>query len=607
MYRNLTEQEIAALVSNGCSSEDWNAIRVKDGFVTSTVVLSRFTGNVSLGIFDGESGIRNSVICNCSISDGCTVRNVGYLSGYRIGQGAVIDGCGTVSSSGKSFFGNGTRVNVMSETGENAITLSEGMSAQAAFIYASGAGCSGYACPEDFPEGEIEEGAVLRNVLKISDVTVRKHACLEGCLCLEDGTVGQGAHVGFGVICRHFIISPYSDVDEGANLHRCYVGEGTVITRAFSGSDSFFSSNCHFENGEAVSLFAGPCTVSHHKSALLIGLMCSFLNAGSGTNMSNHAYKLGPVHSGLLGRGCKTASNSYIVHPVACAPFTTVMGNHYGHPDTSLFPFSYLVEKEGHSWIVPGISITSCGTFRDGLKWPSRDRRRSEKPADRIDFRVFNPYVAEKMLAAVDILSSMLQEHAEPSEYMEYGRVRIGVQAAHRGIGLYRMALKSYLGGVMADWLESGLELPLSVRPSGIKWCDAAGMVMPLHEIENISGRISAGTLCGNAGIEEALDAVYAQLPDIERQWAASLLPSVFGTSDGQVTVKDMRHIIRTWASEQEKLYEAIRKDAFKEFSPAMSMNKPESTRLLLDDFRAIVDRSANELKIRKKRIASAL
>ena len=47
--------------------------------------------------------------------------------------------------------------------------------------------------------------------------------------------------------------------------------------------------------------------------------------------------------------------------------------------------------------------------------------------------------------------------------------------------------------------------------------------------------------------------------------------------------------------------------DAFKEFSPAMSMNKPESTRLLLDDFRAIVDRSANELKIREERIASAL
>jgi hypothetical protein len=39
---------------------------------------------------------------------------------------------------------------------------------------------------------------------------------------------------------------------------------------------------------------------------LLLAGLFSFFNAGSGTNQSNHLYKLGPVHQGVLERGCKT-------------------------------------------------------------------------------------------------------------------------------------------------------------------------------------------------------------------------------------------------------------------------------------------------------------
>ena len=65
----------------------------------------------------------------------------------------------------------------------------------------------------------------------------------------------------------------------------------------------------------ACSIFAGPYTVTHHKSTLLIAGLYSFMNAGSSSNQSNHMYKLGPVHQGILERGTKTTSNSYIVFP----------------------------------------------------------------------------------------------------------------------------------------------------------------------------------------------------------------------------------------------------------------------------------------------------
>lgn len=81
-------------------------------------------------------------------------------------------------------------------------------------------------------------------------------------------------------------------------IRNCYVGQGSVIDKGFTAHDSLFFANCSMENGEACAVLAGPYTVSMHKSSLLIGCQTSFMNAGSGTNMSNHMYKFGPVHWG---------------------------------------------------------------------------------------------------------------------------------------------------------------------------------------------------------------------------------------------------------------------------------------------------------------------
>ena len=63
-----------------------------------------------------------------------------------------------------------------------------------------------------------------------------------------------------------------------------------------------------------------------HKSSLLIAGMFSFLNAGSGSNQSNHMYKLGPIHQGVVERGSKTTSDSYILWPAKVGAFSLIMG-----------------------------------------------------------------------------------------------------------------------------------------------------------------------------------------------------------------------------------------------------------------------------------------
>lgn len=76
--------------------------------------------------------------------------------------------------------------------------------------------------------------------------------------------------------------------------------------------------------------------------------MFSFLNAGSGSNQSNHMYKLGPIHQGVVDRGSKTTSDSYILWPAHIGAFSLVMGRHVSHSDTSRLPFSYLIENAGN-------------------------------------------------------------------------------------------------------------------------------------------------------------------------------------------------------------------------------------------------------------------
>ena len=53
-YRNLTEDEILRLKSQSCLADDWEKVRVADGFSTEFVHHTRFSGEVKLGVFQGE-------------------------------------------------------------------------------------------------------------------------------------------------------------------------------------------------------------------------------------------------------------------------------------------------------------------------------------------------------------------------------------------------------------------------------------------------------------------------------------------------------------------------------------------------------------------------
>ena len=246
---------------------------------------------------------------------------------------------------GHSSFGNGKEIEVLNEGGGRELMLFDKLNAQLAFmlvfyrhesalINAINNMIQEYSIMRTSETGNIGKGTVIMNTGTISNVEIGEYVTIRGTTLLENGTVVSNGYapvvIGEGVIARNFIVQSGSTVDGAALLENCFVGQSVEMGKQFSAENSVFFANSEAFHGEAVSVFAGPYTVSHHKSTLLIAGMFSFFNGGSGTNQSNHMYKLGPVHQGIVERGSKTGSFAYMLWPSRIGAFTVVDGKEHG-------------------------------------------------------------------------------------------------------------------------------------------------------------------------------------------------------------------------------------------------------------------------------------
>ena len=601
-YRHLTQEETDILKSNGCWAENWSNIYVVDDFVPEYIIRVNFYGIVRLGSFAAgmplpgglsvPCGIYDATLFNVSVGDGTLITNVhGYIANYDIGAHTYIADVGKIYMEGVSSFGNGTEINVLNETGGRSVTVYDGMSAQTAYFSAmyrhrpaltdklremaltSAAG-------QKSDRGRIGSYVKVENVGMLRNMRIGDHAVIQGCLRLFDGTVASTkeapALMGSGVVCTDFIVQSGAVVEDGVQISRTFVGQGVTLSRGFTCSDCLFFACSHCENGEAVSVFAGPFTVSHHKSTLMIGAMFSFMNAGSATNFSNHMYKLGPVHQGVFARGTKCGSGSYMMLPVRIGPFTTVLGHHTAHVDTSLMPFSYIVESDGDSVLVPGANLKSAGLFRDMLKWPGRDRRSVSDRRDRISFDVLSPYTASGMLEGKALLEEMNTRKRILGKSVSYGGCTMSISSLARGADRYDTVLKYYIGKKIVerlkdrklntdDMLRAALRPESTVGEGG--WVDIAGMLAPKAEIEQLLDAVESGELGDFGSIEQRLSGIFSNYELYEWKWVYDHIYRVYGIRPDTIVRKDLVSVLRQWQSVAGMLFSELENDAAKEYS----------------------------------------
>ena len=604
-------EEISRLRSQMCTAADWSGIEVAEGFSTDHVFYTRFSGRIRIGAFRKEfilaggmkkhSGLYHATLHNVVVGDDCCIENVkNYIANYNIGNGSFIENVDIILTDGVSSFGNGVEVSVLNETGGREVMIYDRLSAQQAYVMALYRHrpqlvarlreiIGKYVASVSSPTGTIGSGVTIADAGYIKNVRIGDCCKIEGTARLKNGSINSNAeapvHIGVGVIGDDFIISSGSSVEDGVTFSRCFIGQACRLGHTYSASDSLFFANCQGENGEACAIFAGPYTVTHHKSTLLIAGMFSFMNAGSGSNQSNHMYKLGPIHQGIMERGAKTSSDSYLLWPVKIGAFSLVMGRHVSHLDTSNLPFSYLIEQQSTSYIFPGVNLKSVGTIRDARKWPKRDGRAGPDILDCINYNLLSPFTVQKMFRALDILEGILAASGEVSDVYSYMGAKIRSSSLKNGIRYYNIAINKFLGNSIIKRLED-IGFPAGTTkeernavirgrlrpdmPAGDgEWVDVSGMIAPKQEVEALLDDIENGAVSDVYRLHSRFEEMHSHYYDYEWTWAYNRIRSFYGIEPSQITVSDVIGIVERWKEAVVGLDRMVYEDARKEFSLA--------------------------------------
>jgi len=600
--RALSAEETDLLTGQGCSCEDWSKVRVAEGFDAKRIKTTCFSGEVTVGVFNKQvtfegglskpTGITNATIHNCRIGNNVYINQVkSFIANYVIEDEVIIENVDMLVVEKESSFGNGTEVAVINEAGGREIPIYDELSAQIAYIIALYRHrpkvidklkemIAGYVKSVTSSMGILGKGAKLINCRIIKNVRVGPAAVIEASSRLENGSVNScpedPVYIGPGVFAEDFIASSGSIITDGAIIHKCFVGQGTELAKEYSAENSVFFANCGGFHGEACSIFAGPYTVTHHKSTLLIAGLFSFLNAGSGTNQSNHMYKLGPAHQGIVERGSKTASDSYMLWPAKVGAFTVVMGRHYRNSDTSDLPFSYLIEHEDESVLIPGVNLRSVGTVRDARKWPKRDKRKVARKFDLINFKLLSPFTVQKMLNGCELLSNLKATSGETSDYFTYHSVKIKNVSLDRGIRLYQIGIDKFLGNCLIKHLEgknfrSVRELREALKPQTDtgpgKWIDLAGMFAPEEAVSRMLDGIENGNIGTLDEVNRAFRTIDEQYPLYEWSWAVNILQRRLGKNIDLIEANDIIEMAADWKGAVVELDHKLYEDAKKEFA----------------------------------------
>ena len=321
-----------------------------------------------------------------------------------------------------------------------------------------------------------------------------------------------------------------------------------------------FFANSYMSNGEACAAFCGPFTASHHKSSLLIGGEFSFYNAGSATNFSNHAYKMGPMHYGTLERGSKTASGAYVLMPAHIGAFSVCFGKLMYHPDTRSLPFSYLIAYNDTMYLVPGRNLTTVGLYRDIRKWPKRDMRPSGTKKSVVNFDWLSPFTVGEILRGKKILEDLRDASGEDVSTYNYHEYVIKNSSLRKGIKYYDIALRIYMGAVLKR--HAPVQPILKVGTGS--WNDLSGLLLPESEEQRIINDILSGDIDNTQDLTERFEEIHNNYSEYRWAWSYRMILDYYGFDS--LTEENVERVKQDYITARRAWIAEIKKDAAKEY-----------------------------------------
>jgi hypothetical protein len=589
-YRLLTQEEITVLENNSCWAEDWNRVQVAEAFSPYGFHRVVFYGDIRLGVFEKHvevtkgftkhSGINDATLRNVTVGDNCLIEKVGnFINNYTIGDDCYISNISTMETTEGATYGEGHLVSVLNEMGDGNLILFRELNSQlAAFMvkYFKDKQLKDnitrlineeirFTQPE---RGTLGNGVKIINSKEVTNTVVGDDCEINGAARLSDCTIlsskDDSVYIGTGVICENSIICNGCSITNSVKMQDCFVGEACQITNGFTAEASVFFANSFMANGEACAAFCGPFSASHHKSSLLIGGEFSFYNAGSNTNFSNHAYKMGPLHYGTLERGTKTASGAYVLMPAKIGAFSVCFGKLMNHPDMRCLPFAYLMAYGETMYIVPGRNITTVGLYRDIKKWPKRDKRAASSRKSIINFDWLSPFTVGEIVQGKKILENLRQAGGANVSSYNFQEYIINASSLKKGIKYYDIALRIYMGAVLKRAVKCRfLGKPTSTIGEGT-WNDLSGLLLPASEEQRLIDDIKSGSI---ESIQEVLARFYEineHYREYQWVWTYKLILDYYGIEE--IDEAAMQQIREDYVRARRAWIAEIRKDAQKEF-----------------------------------------
>ncbi|WP_027454626.1 DUF4954 family protein [Xylanibacter brevis] len=589
-YRLLNQDEINVLEANGCWAEDWSRIQVASDFKPYNFHRVIFYGDICLGSFNKQvevssgffkhSGINDATLRNVSVGNDCLIEKVGnFINNYTIGDDCYISNISTMETLEGASYGAGSTISVLNEMGDGNVTLFRELNSQlASFMVKHHCDKALINQLRQLIDDEVRistpERGIIGNRVKITNTkditnTVIKGDCeISGAARLNECTIlsneDASVYIGTGVICENSIICDGCSINNSVKMQDCFVGEACQITNGFTAEASLFFANSFMANGEACAAFCGPFSASHHKSSLLIGGEFSFYNAGSNTNFSNHAYKMGPMHYGTLERGTKTASGSYVLMPATIGAFSVCFGKLMHHPDTRCLPFSYLIAYGDTMYLVPGRNITTVGLYRDIKKWPKRDKRSKQSKKSIINFDWLSPFTVGEIMQGIEILKALRNASGENVTTYNFHEYVINASSLKKGLKYYDIALRIYMGAVLKRAQKEGyIGKPTSDIGKGT-WVDMSGLLLPQSEEQRLIDDIKGGNIDNIQQVLDRFDEINRHYSDYRWTWSYQMILDYYHLEELDEAAcerirEDYVRARRAWIAE-------IRKDAEKEF-----------------------------------------
>ena len=475
--------------------------------------LGTFTNNVEVSRgFMKHSGINNATLRNVTIGNNCLIENIsGFINNYVIGDDCIITNVCTMETTDGATYGEGNLISVLNEVGDGNLILFRGLTSQVAALMV-----------KHFQNRSPETATIgnrvkIVNTKEITNTVIYDDCEISGAARLSDCTLmsnrDASVYIGTGVICENSIISDGSSIINSVKMQDCYVGEACQLSNGFTAASSVFFANSYMSNGEACAAFCGPFTASHHKSSLLIGGQFSFYNAGSATNFSNHAYKMGPMHYGTLERGSKTASGAYILMPAHIGAFSVCFGKLMYHPDTRSLPFSYL-----------------------------------------------SPFTVGEILRGKKILEDLREASGEDVSTYNYHEYVIKNSSLRKGIKYYDIALRIYMGAVLKR--HAPVE-PITSVGTG-PWTDISGLLLPVSEEQRIIDDIISGEIETTHDLIERFEEINANYSEYRWAWSYRMILDYYGFTS--LTEENVERVKSDYITARRAWIAEIKKDAAKEY-----------------------------------------